>query len=114
MVKALYVYLVRHAESKNNSRELHDLRSSVNLPTTPSASTTARAFGRGGESVAADVSAKIDEEDDKTGQQMAEQSVSLLSSPRPSREPDPGLTDRGKSQAEAVDEPSVLLLSAET
>mmetsp|Transcript_3367 Transcript_3367/g.7961 ORF Transcript_3367/g.7961 Transcript_3367/m.7961 type:complete len:331 (+) Transcript_3367:151-1143(+) len=102
MVKALYVYLVRHAESKNNSRELHDLRSSVNLPTTPSASTTARAFGRGGESVAADVSAKIDEEDDKTGQQMAEQSVSLLSSPRPSREPDPGLTDRGKSQAEAV------------
>ena len=33
-------------------RELHDLRSSVNLPTTPSASTTARAFGRGGSAAA--------------------------------------------------------------
>mmetsp|Transcript_40512 Transcript_40512/g.94067 ORF Transcript_40512/g.94067 Transcript_40512/m.94067 type:complete len:337 (-) Transcript_40512:40-1050(-) len=108
MVKALYVYLVRHAESKNNSRDLHDMRSaatSVNLPTTPSASTTARMLlGRGGDLMTDNL--KIDEEDEKAGMQQAEQlateSMSAMSSPRPGREPDPGLTGRGKSQAEAV------------
>mmetsp|Transcript_69915 Transcript_69915/g.166894 ORF Transcript_69915/g.166894 Transcript_69915/m.166894 type:complete len:328 (+) Transcript_69915:111-1094(+) len=100
MVKALYVYLVRHAESKNNSRDLHDV-SVMNLPSplaSPLASPTARHLspvaceGRGVKLI------KLSE-DDSTSQQAE---TDLLHSPRPGREPDPGLTERGKEQAKAV------------
>eukprot|EP00435_Cladocopium_sp_Y103_P072581 s182_g40.t1 len=100
MVKALYVYLVRHAESKNNSRDLHDSRAATSMalpsPKEPSSPKEPRFSPKEGYLRKKDV--------EEENAELSITSDVLLPSPRPGREPDPGLTGRGKEQAKAVAE----------
>ncbi|CAE8703111.1 unnamed protein product, partial [Polarella glacialis] len=73
--KVLHIYLVRHAESANNSRDEHDQHApAVDSSPGPPAK-------------------RQKTEDDATPAEPAAPSC---------REPDPGLTSRGKAQANAV------------
>eukprot|EP00913_Durusdinium_trenchii_P004311 g3997.t1 len=101
MVKALYVYLVRHAESKNNSRDMHDVHSSANLPSSPLGSPKEPRILS---TLREGYEEKKDGEDELKQAELSISSDALLPSPRPGREPDPGLTGRGKEQAKAVAE----------
>lgn len=100
MVKALYVYLVRHAESKNNSRDLHDSRASTSMalpsPKEPSSPKEPR--------LSPLKEGYLEKNVEEENGELSITSDVLLPSPRPGREPDPGLTGRGKEQAKAVAE----------
>eukprot|EP00931_Biecheleriopsis_adriatica_P047133 TRINITY_DN27142_c0_g1_i2.p1 TRINITY_DN27142_c0_g1~~TRINITY_DN27142_c0_g1_i2.p1 ORF type:complete len:315 (-),score=49.03 TRINITY_DN27142_c0_g1_i2:54-998(-) len=84
-MKVLNVYLVRHGESENNSRGNHDER----------CGDVAALSTESGQAPSAKRRKVNESETDANGGQSSRMSSS-------SRQPDPGLTSRGKAQADAV------------
>mmetsp|Transcript_32374 Transcript_32374/g.58828 ORF Transcript_32374/g.58828 Transcript_32374/m.58828 type:complete len:329 (+) Transcript_32374:96-1082(+) len=87
--RVLFVYLVRHAESSNNSRDLHDQRGAPSA-----ASSTNGTTSSGGDALSSTKRRKTEAD----GVQVQHGDAPTKSS----REPDPCLTSRGRKQAVAV------------
>ncbi|CAK9113418.1 Integrase catalytic domain-containing protein [Durusdinium trenchii] len=101
LLAALPVQFNRRSPQSGLGRDMHDVHSSANLPSSPLGSPKEPRILS---TLREGYEEKKDGEDELKQAELSISSDALLPSPRPGREPDPGLTGRGKEQAKAVAE----------